>query len=206
MTKTRQSAPVHDDDRTREVHSFESSVRGCPAQARKPDFGGSEPRVVPEMVDIVYPHVPFPTQRVFEAAGEALIRELVHHHHALLIQSRVGHLFSDDEAHFLESVERTADFFVEMFGGPKHFTPVHGQPHLRERHFPVAITEADRITWLELLAQAMVEVGFPAEVREEVWNWVEPLSIRMINRRTRMEGVERLSFDDVAIFREEAPA
>jgi hypothetical protein len=40
--------------------------------------------------------------------------------------------------------------------------------------------------------------------REEVWNWVEPLSIRMINRRTTMHAVERLPWGEQARLHAEA--
>ncbi|HSH84698.1 MAG TPA: hypothetical protein VK979_06025 [Guyparkeria sp.] len=179
--------------------SFDEVVRRPSTGSRR--FGSDDPLRVPAMHDVIYPAVPFPSARIFREAGEAAIRRLVHDQHERLRDSPVGALFPADEQRFRAAVERSEDFFVEMLGGPDVFTSTRGQPALRERHFPVSITEADRLTWLDCLAQAMVESGFPASCHEELWNWVEPLSIRMINRRTTMYAVERLPFADYPRFR-----
>lgn len=62
---------------------------------------------------------------------------------------------------------------------------------MRERHFPFAINERAREIWLLALLHAFDDVAFPDEVREEYWNWMEPFSIRMINRRTTKEQPRR---------------
>lgn len=192
-SQTSSSAPQCGSPVDSEIPSFGSLERGCPSMARK--FGTDERFTVPAMQDVIYPPVPFPTNRIFNTAGEEKIRELVTHHHNLLRVSPVKHLFAHSDSKFAILVERTADFFVEMFGGPQHFTPEHGQPKLRDRHFPFTISEKDRIVWLERMEQALIETNFPIELHEEIWNWVEPLSIRMINRRTNMDAIERLPFN-----------
>lgn len=167
---------------------------GCPTMTRK--FGSDNAFIVPAMKDIMtLPPVPFPTSRVYKMTGEEKIRELVVHHHNLLRISPVKHLFAHSDRKFAILVARTADFFVEIFGGPQYFTPEHGQPKLRHRHFPFTISEKDRIVWLERMEQALIETNFPIELHEEIWNWVEPLSIRMINRRTNMDAIERLPYN-----------
>ena len=183
-----------DTDLHERLTSFDEVARRCPA--RSPRFGSDDPPRVPAMHDVIYPAVPFPSARGFREAGEIAIRRLVAVQHERMFATPVAKLFPANASRRAEAVRRTEDFFVEMLGGPKRFTPVHGEPHLRERHFPAAITEADRLTWLDCLAHAMVETGFPASCREEVWNWVEPLSIRMINRRTTMHAVERLPWGE----------
>ena len=172
--------------------TFASHQNRCPAT--NPNFGTDTPPTIPEMQDVIYPSVPFTSNRIFNVAGEDKIRELVTHHHNLLRVSPVKHLFAHSDSKFATLVKRTADFFVEMFGGPKYFTPKHGQPKLRHRHFPFTISEKDRIVWLDRMEQALIETNFPIEFHEEIWNWVEPLSIRMINRRTTTEEIERLPF------------
>ncbi len=168
------------------------SQSGCPVHL--PKFGSATPPTVEAMHDVLYPAVPFPSNRVFAVAGEAKIRELVGYHHDLLRISPVKHLFESTDLKFARLVKRTADFFVEMFGGPAYFTPEQGAPNLRTRHFPFTISEKDRLVWLDRFEQALVETEFPAQSYEEVWNWVEPLSIRMINRRTTTHEVERLEY------------
>jgi len=134
--------------------------------------------------DADYPPVPFPSLRVIRSAGEARLRAVVWRHHTLLRASPVGHLFPTDDEKFARGTDKTADFIVEACGGPANFTPQFGHTCMRTRHFPFTIDETARETWLDLLWQALDEEGLPNDVREEYWNWLEAMSIRMINRRT----------------------
>ncbi|RIX42594.1 MAG: globin [Rhodocyclales bacterium GT-UBC] len=140
------------------------------------------------------PEVPFPSARVLEIAGADGLRRLVRHHHGLLRHSPIGHLFAADEAEFTALVERIADYVVEVCGGPALFTPLHGNTCLRTRHFPFTIDERGREIWLEKLLQAIDETGFPPELHEEYWAWMEPFTIRMINRRTTKAQPIRLPY------------
>lgn len=141
-------------------------------------------RRVPANHDMEMPEVPFPSPRILAVAGADGLRRLVRHHHGLLRQSPIGHLFVADDGEFATLVERIADYVVETCGGPTLFTPAHGNICMRTRHFPFSITERGREIWLEKLFQAMEESDFPAELREEYWAWMEPFTVRMINRRT----------------------
>jgi hemoglobin len=140
------------------------------------------------------PEVPFPSARVLETAGADGLRRLVRHHHGLLRHSPIGHLFAADEAEFAALVERIADYVVEVCGGPALFTPLHGNTCMRTRHFPFSIDERGREIWLEKLLQAIDETAFPAELHEEYWAWMEPFTIRMINRRTTKAQPIRLPY------------
>ncbi len=162
-----------------------------------PRFGGEEIRVVDAMIDLIFPPVPFPSNKIFQAIGEEKIRDLVWHHHLLLRKTKVGGLFPQNEEAFKMAVDKSADFFVEALGGESHFTSQHGEPHLRMRHFKVPIDENDREIWLAMFKKSLKETAFPKEHMEEFWNWIEPLSIRMINRRTTMDAVKRHHWSDV---------
>jgi len=163
----------------------------------KMHLGGDEIRMVDPMIDLIYPPVPFPSNKIFKAMGEERIREMVRHQHRLLRKTKVGELFPKDDEAFHETVEKSADFFVEALGGGDIFTRQHGEPHLRMRHFKVPIDENAREIWLAVYKKTLREIDFPKECLEEFWNWIEPLSIRMINRRTTMEGVKRLYWSSV---------
>ncbi len=160
-------------------------------------FGGEEVRVVDAMIDFIYPPVPFPSKRTFEAMGEARIRELIVYHHNLLRKTKVGDLFPANEEAFKAAVQKSADFFIEALGGGATFTSVHGEPHLRSRHFKVPIDENAREIWLAMFKKALKECHFPQEHLKEFWEWVEALSIRMINRRTTMEPIKRHYWSEV---------
>lgn len=150
-----------------------------------------EVRWMESHADLVFPPVPFPSKRVFEATGADLLRALVRRHHERLKATEVGALFPDDVAMFAAAVAKAADFVVEACGGPELFTPVHGPMRMRIRHFPVAIDERAREVWLRELHASFDDVGFPEAVREEYWNWMEPFSIRMITRRTTRDQPRR---------------
>jgi hemoglobin len=68
---------------------------------------------------------------------------------------------------------------------------------MRRRHYPFTIDEAAREVWLRELWLAFDDVGFPAQLRREYWEWVEAFSIRMINRRTRRAQPRRFPFADM---------
>lgn len=178
------------------INSF-TQVAQMHAQPNKPRFGGDEVRVVEAMIDIIFPAVPFPSNKIFKALGEEKIRAMVWHHHQLLLKTKVGKLFPANEEAFKMAIDKSADFFVEALGGSDVFTSVHGEPHLRMRHFKIPIDENDREIWLGMYKKTLKETEFPREHLEEFWNWIEPLSIRMINRRTNMENIKRHYWSDV---------
>lgn len=168
-----------------------TQVANMPPNANKPNFGGEEIRIVDAMIDVIYPPVPFPSNKIFKAIGEDRIREMVWHHHRLLAKTKVGNIFPQDEEGFKIAVDKSADLFVEALGGGPVFTEQYGGFHLRMRHFTVPIDESDREIWLAMYKKTLKEIAFPKEHLEEFWNWIEALSIRMINRRTTMDGIKR---------------
>ncbi len=158
---------------------------------------GDEVRWVDGFHELECPRVPFPSRRIFAVAGEMMLRALVLRHHQRLYESPLRTLFPADRKRFLAGVTRAADYAIETSGGPKYFTPHHGKPCMRKRHFPFTIDESAREIWLRELWWAFDDVGFPPQLREEYWDWVEPFSIRMINRRTQRAQPRRHPFADV---------
>ena len=134
--------------------------------------------------EILYPPVPKAPQRILEAVGAQNINALVFYHHSLLRHSPIGNLYPKDDADFLLGVQRAADFVVEAFGGGDVFTSVHGRPALCSRHAPFIIDENAREIWLMLYKQTLIETNFPKPFLEEFWNWIEPFSLCMINKKT----------------------
>ncbi|MFT7860088.1 MAG: globin [Sulfurimonas sp.] len=178
------------------INSF-TQIEQMQQTRKQPRFGAEEVRVVDPMIDIIYPSVPFPSKRLFDTLGEEAIREMVWHHHRLLKKTKVGKLFPENEEAFKMAVDKSADFFVEAMGGGAVFTSQHGEPRLRMRHFKVPIDENDREIWLAMYKKTLKEINFPKEHLEEFWNWIEPLSIRMINRRTNMNNIERHHWHEI---------
>ncbi|MCD6258622.1 MAG: globin [Helicobacteraceae bacterium] len=178
------------------INSF-TQVQQMQNRPNKLRFGGDEVRVIDSMIDIIYPPVPFPSNKIYKALGEMKIREMVTHHHELLLKTKVGKLFPAHPEALKMVIDKSADFFVEALGGGDIFTSVHGEPHLRMRHFKIPIDENDREIWLAMYKKTLKEIAFPREHLEEFWNWIEPLSIRMINRRTNMDAIKRHHWHEI---------
>jgi hemoglobin len=158
---------------------------------------GAEVRWVEGLWELEFPRVPFPSRRIFEVAGEPTLRALVLRHHQRLYDSPLRALFPADRERFLAGVARAADYAVETCGGPHYFTARLGKACMRKRHYPFTIDEVAREIWLGQLWLAFNDVAFPAELRQEYWEWVEAFSIRMINRRTQRAQPQRYPFAEV---------
>jgi len=181
---------------TQKVNSF-TQIDQIPKERIKSFFARDEVRHAEPMIDIIFPSVAFPSNKIFKTIGESRIREMVWYHHELLLKTKVGKLFPANKEAFKMTVDATADFFIEALGGENIFTSVHGEPKLRVRHFKIPIDENDREIWLSMYKKTLKEIDFPKEHLEEFWNWIEPLSIRMINRRTNMQNIKRHYWHEV---------
>ncbi len=151
----------------------------------------SKPQEEDEKIDFIFPKAVFPSNRIFKAVGEEKIRELVRHHHNLIRESSISHMYPKNDKAFEHSTKVIEDFFVEFLGGEKLYTSKKGHPMLRKRHFPFTIDEKARDVWLECFKQAIIECEFPEEFRDELWEWIEPVSVRMLNRRTTLKPIVR---------------
>jgi len=149
--------------------------------------------------DLAFPSIPSPSPAVFAAVGETTLRALVKCHHVRLRNSSIGHLFPAEPNHFAAVVKRIANFVVEATTGASQVTSSDGGTRLRAQHFPITIDETARNVWLALMLVAFDDAGFPDEAREEYWNWVEALSILVINRRTMITQPRRYPFADAPV-------
>ena len=150
-----------------------------------------------EKIDFIFPAVIFPSNRLFLTWGEENIRKMVTYHHTLLRKSSIGNLFPKDDTKFKFATAKTADFFVEALGGGKIYSSMHGHPALRMRHFQMTIDEKAREIWLMMYKKTIKDIAMPAEYMKEFWNWIEPLSIRMINRRTTVMDIPRFFYSEM---------
>lgn len=156
-----------------------------------PESLGDKVRWKDASIDLAFPPVPIPSRRVFAATGESMLRALVKSHHERLLDSSIGHMFPVNKDRFAAVMEKTADFIIKATDGSARMGSAHEHSCLRTQHFPFSIDEAARDIWLAQLLLAFDDVRFPEEARLEFWNWVEALSIRMINRRTMHEQPRR---------------
>jgi hemoglobin len=73
----------------------------------------------------------------------------------------VGPLFAempDDHSH------NVATWLAEVFGGPSDYTEEHGgYPHMVSKHLGLAISEAQRARWAQLIGLAADDAGLPPD-------------------------------------------
>ena len=155
------------------------------------------PRKADERLDFVSPAVIFPGNRFYLSWGEENIRKMVTHHHTLLRESSVGNFFPRNDAKFEFATKKTADFFVEALNGVETYSFIHRHPALKMRYFQMTIDEKAREIWLMTYKKTIKDLAMPAEFIEEFWNWIEALSIHMINRRTTVMDIPRFYYSQM---------
>lgn len=92
--------------------------------------------------------------------GEAKLRAMVAaFYRRVRADDLIGKMYPDGD--WAGAEERLTGFIVYRFGGPQTYIEQRGHPRLRGRHMPFAIGIAERDRWLELMGQAIREVGVP---------------------------------------------
>ena len=60
--------------------------------------------------------------------------------------------------------EHVATWLGEVFGGPPRYTEEHGgYPHMLAKHRGRALTEVQRVRWVQLICAAADDAGLPAD-------------------------------------------
>lgn len=127
------------------------------------------------------PAIPPLPREILAAVGEDGVRRLLHLHYEQLGASAVRHLFPPSEEGRRASAERSADFFVQVLGGPPHYSLRHGPPQMRARHIPFRIDEAARQEWLRCFRAALDALPFPAAHRPAFELFLDRFSAWMVN-------------------------
>ncbi len=132
----------------------------------------------------VRPPVTKPIPEFLLEVGEKGLRELISKHYDLIKQSDIYHLFPQDDAEFEQAKINSADFFIQICGGPKYFNTNRGAPQMVGRHAPFRIDAKARQTWLELykpLLEELKEQGVTETSLYSFWGYLDIFSIWMIN-------------------------
>lgn len=96
--------------------------------------------------------------KLYPILGEDNIRKLLAYHYQNLANSSIKHLFPQDEEGLKKSIEKNADFFIQVLGGPPYFSQKHGAPMMRARHMKFPITYESRNVWLECFFKAIEDL------------------------------------------------
>ena len=128
--------------------------------------------------DVSKPHPDF-----LNELGEEGIRKMVNRHYDLMRESDIKHLFPEDDEEFEKAKIRSADFMIQICGGPDYFNQNLGPPMLINRHNPFEITPEGRIVWLECYRIALLETKLPEHLILSFWDYIQVFSAWMMNKR-----------------------
>lgn len=127
------------------------------------------------------PPVTLPSHKMFLLLKEEGIRKIVSDHYDLLVQSSISDLFPKNPVALEKAKENSADFFIQICGGPEYFNKHRGQPMLNRRHLPFKITPEGREVWLECYKSVLSNLNLPGDVIISFWNYVDVFSKWMVN-------------------------
>ena len=127
------------------------------------------------------PDVTLPSKEMFLLLKEEGIRKMVGDHYDLIRESKINGLFPKNPIAFEKAKEHSADFFIQICGGPMNFNKNRGRPMLFQRHLPHKITAEARKEWLACYAQVLSKLDLPEEVLVSFWNYLDVFSIWMVN-------------------------
>jgi hemoglobin len=126
--------------------------------------------------------IPPPSREICGRMGEANIFRMMEDFYRELERSPLRPLFPADMG---AASQKSAAFFVGLLGGPPLYHQRYGNPMMRARHMPFAITLGAREEWLacfeRVLAHAPERYGFPAEHLAGFRAFLQGFSLWMVN-------------------------
>ena len=131
------------------------------------------------------PPVEKPNPDFLLEVGEQGIRDLLDRFYIELDGSPIRNIFPPKDTQGMRDAGQiSADFFIQICGGPKYFNQNRGAPQMRGRHAPFPITAEARLHWLICFETALIplEESVKEENLQSFWNYINIFSIMMINR------------------------
>ncbi|MDV6234398.1 bacitracin resistance protein BacA [Leptospira ellisii] len=123
-------------------------------------------------------------QTVFASVGEASLRKLVSDFYDLIPESPIAFMFPET---LEESKVKSADFLIQVTGGPPLYSQNYGPPRMRARHLPFPIDEKARRVWLSCYRKAL-DVWDQGETQKEIlWSFLKDFSAWMVNLENKPE-------------------
>ncbi|WP_457746139.1 globin domain-containing protein [Sulfurimonas sp.] len=132
----------------------------------------------------VRPPVTKPIPEFLLEVSEEGLRELISKHYDAIKESDIYHLFPQEAQAFEQAKVNSADFFIQICGGPAYFNTNRGAPRMVGRHAPFVIDAKARQTWLELYKPLILELkeqGVTETSLKSFWGYIDIFSIWMIN-------------------------
>ncbi|MDF1884337.1 globin [Sulfurimonas sp. SAG-AH-194-C21] len=116
--------------------------------------------------------------------GEDGIRKMVSDHYDAIQKSDIFEIFPQDAQEFEDAKKHSADFMIQICGGPAYFNQNRGAPQMVGRYNPFRITAQTRQVWLELYREILIELERDGVTERSVtswWNYINVFSNWMIN-------------------------
>ena len=140
--------------------------------------------ILPYNADYI-PSVERPNDTFLAQVSEQGIRDLLSRFYVCLDKSAIRNIFpAQNSAEMEEAAQVSADFFIQICGGPAYFNQRHGMPKMRQRHAPFTVTAEGRLHWLICFEEALqpLESSVKEEDLQSFWNYLNVFSIMLINR------------------------
>lgn len=77
--------------------------------------------------------------------------------------------------------DKQAAFLEQWMGGEPRYSRIYGEPALRRRHRPFAITERGAECWLGHFAAALEAHEVEEALAREIMDALRPIALRMVN-------------------------
>ena len=125
--------------------------------------------------------VQLPDPEILRHLKEEGVRKLISDHYDLLAKSEIKNLFPGNPVALEKAKENSADFFIQVMGGPDYFNQHRGQPKLVQRHIRFKITDSARLVWLQCYQQLFPALDLPDNLKHSFWNYLNVFSNWMVN-------------------------
>jgi len=135
----------------------------------------------------VNPPVIKPNPAFLTDITEQGMRDLLDRFYMGLHESSIKDIFPVDKAEMKIAGQHSADFFIQICGGPQYFNQNRGAPQMRGRHAPFRITPNARLHWLVTFEEALQPIIKDKLSSEEniqsFWNYLNVFSQWMVNSK-----------------------
>ena len=113
--------------------------------------------------------------------GHQTFENLVSHFYALVtIDPILRPMYPESDLG--EAAERLMHFLEQYWGGPSTYQETRGHPRLRMRHAGFHIGQKEHDAWLRCMKSAVDEIEVDAELKAQLWSYMEFAAASLINQ------------------------
>jgi len=116
-----------------------------------------------------------------QVGGEKFFADLTSQFYAVVDTDPILRpMYPDDD---MKGAALRLQWFLEQYwGGPSTYQENRGHPRLRMRHGQFKITTEARDSWLHAMRTAVNGVEIDAELKEQLWSYLELAADAMVNQ------------------------